>query len=229
MEKRTYGAPRLVDWVAQIKAGAATVRVHFTGGALTSYGVTPAEYTTASPFIQKVIEQSRYYKEGRIILLRKTEIDEPSKPTKVKKVKPQQPRQQVPEEADSTHEAPATPQPTEALVPKKQEETRSSVEAGTETIVNHTTDENPDEDEQQSETVTDVAEATDGLTKVEVSCLQDAQAYLQEQFNIASYKVRSYDAAQRAASEHGVVFVGAKFDTLKGGDEAEGKTTEAEE
>lgn len=58
MEKITYGAPRLVDWVAQIKAGAATVRVHFTGGALTSYGVTPAEYTTANPFIQKVIEQS---------------------------------------------------------------------------------------------------------------------------------------------------------------------------
>jgi len=55
MEKITYGAPRLVDWVAQIKAGAATVRVHFTGGALTSYGVTPAEYTTANPFIQKVI------------------------------------------------------------------------------------------------------------------------------------------------------------------------------
>ena len=45
MKKITYGAPNLVDWVAQIKAGAATVRVHFTGGALTSYGVTPAEYS----------------------------------------------------------------------------------------------------------------------------------------------------------------------------------------
>ena len=74
MEKITYGAPRLVDWVAQIKAGAATVRVHFTGGALTSYGVTPAEYTTANPFIQKVIEQSTYFKEGRIILLRRTNL-----------------------------------------------------------------------------------------------------------------------------------------------------------
>lgn len=53
MEKITYGAPRLVDWVAQIKTGAATVRVHFAGGALTSYGVTPAEYTTSNPFIQR--------------------------------------------------------------------------------------------------------------------------------------------------------------------------------
>lgn len=223
MEKRTYGAPRLVDWVAQIKAGAATVRVHFTGGALTSYGVTPAEYTTDSPFIQKVIEQSKYYKEGRIILLRKTEIAEPAKPTKTKKVKPQQPRQQVPEEPGSTHAAPATPQPTETPVPKEQEETHSPAEAGTETV------ENPTNDEQQAEQVSDDTETADGLSKVEVSCLQDAQAYLQEQFNIASYKVRSYDAAQRAASEHGVVFVGAKFDTLKGGDEVEGETTEAEE
>ena len=65
MEKITYGAPRLVDWVAQIKVGAASVRVHFTGGALTSYGVTPAEFTTSNPFIQKVIENSSYFKEDR--------------------------------------------------------------------------------------------------------------------------------------------------------------------
>ena len=64
-------------------------------------------------------------------------------------------------------------------------------------------------------------EAADGLTIVEASCLQDAQAYLQEHFNISSYKVRSYDAAQKAASEHGVKFVGAKFDTLNSGEEAE--------
>lgn len=55
-----------------------------------------------------------------------------------------------------------------------------------------------------------------GLTQVEVSCLQDAQAYLQEHFNISSYKVRTYEAAQQTASEHGVQFVGAKFDTLNG-------------
>ena len=52
MEKITYGAPRLIDWVAQIKVGAATVRVHFTGGALTSYGVTHAEFSTSDPFLQ---------------------------------------------------------------------------------------------------------------------------------------------------------------------------------
>lgn len=80
MEKITYGTPRLVDWVAQIKAGGATVRIHFTGGALTQYGVTPAEYTTENPFMQKVIENSSFFKEGRIIVVRRTEIREKPKP-----------------------------------------------------------------------------------------------------------------------------------------------------
>lgn len=220
MKKITYGAPRLLDWVAQIKAGAATVKVHFTGGALTSYGVTPAEYTTDNPFIQKVIEQSRYYKEGRIILLRKTEIAEPAKPTKTKKVKPQQQHQQAPEEPGSTHQAPATPQPIETPAPKEQEETQSPADTCTETVENST------EDEQQAEKVTDDTETADGLNKVEVSCLQDAQAYLQEHFNIASYKVRSYDTAQQAAIEHGIQFVGAKFSAISDNEDANNEVAE---
>ncbi len=58
------------------------------------------------------------------------------------------------------------------------------------------------------------AEAVGTEPKIEVNCLQDAQAYLQEKFGISSYKVRTCEAAQRAASEHGVRFTGAKFDAL---------------
>lgn len=202
MEKITYGAPRLVDWVAQIKVGAATVRVHFIGGALTAYGVTPAEYTTDNPFIQKVIEQSSYFKEGRIITLRKATLPETSKTAKVQKTKQQKPTQEQPK-------APAVPDISVAPAPVETSEV---------------TDEPKDE-----ETTKAVDEAVDGLTKVEASCLQDAQAYLQENFNIASYKVRSYEAAQRAASEHGVQFVGAKFDTMNIGEQSEDETEEAEE
>lgn len=221
MEKITYGAPRLVDWVAQIKAGAATVKVHFTGGAMTSYGVTPAEYTTANLFIQKVIEQSKYFKEGRIIKLRSTTvIPEPAKPTNVKNVKPQQVCQQIPEEPGSIHGAPATPKPTETPAPKEQEETQSPADTCTETVENST------EDEQQAEKVTDDTEAADGLNKVEVSCLQDAQAYLQEHFNIASYKVRSYETAQQAAIEHGIQFVGAKFSAISDNKDANNEVAE---
>lgn len=209
MEKITYGAPRLVDWVAQIKAGAATVRVHFTGGALTSYGVTPAEYTTANPFIQKVIEQSTYFKEGRIILLRRTALPDVAKP-KAPAPKPQ-----------TVAPTPEAPAPAPAEVEAKVEEAKSLAPAPV------------PEAEQSAEEATASAEevandeAADGFTIVEASCLQDAQAYLQEQFNISSYKVRSYDAAQKAASEHGVKFVGAaKFDALNGGESTESESVE---
>lgn len=172
MEKITYGAPRLVDWVAQIKVGAASVRVHFTGGALTSYGVTPAEFTTSNPFIQKVIENSSYFKEGRIIIQRRATIEEPKKP--------------APKAEEPVAETPApTPAPVEA------------------------------EPEPVAEAQTEEAEAN-GITKVPVTCLPDAHAYLQENFNISSYKVRSCEIAQKIAAEHGIQFTGGKFDTLNG-------------
>lgn len=174
MEKITYGAPRLVDWVAQIKVGAASVRVHFTGGALTSYGVTPAEFTTSNPFIQKVIENSSYFKEGRIIIQRRATIEEPKKPAPKAKPKAQPAPQPAP-----------TPAPVEA------------------------------EPEPVAEAQTEEAEAN-GITKVPVTCLPDAHAYLQENFNISSYKVRSCEIAQKIAAEHGIQFTGGKFDTLNG-------------
>ena len=199
MEKITYGAPRLVDWVAQIKAGAATVRVHFTGGALTSYGVTPAEYTTSNPFIQKVIENSSYFKEGRIILQRRTTVEEPKKPAPKPKAQP-------------------APQPAPAPQPKVEEpvaETPAPAPVPVEAEVQQATEPEPSTEEQADET------ETSGLTKVEVTCLPDAQAYLQENFNISSYKVRNCETAQLIAAEHGIQFTGAKFETLNAINKAE--------
>jgi len=193
MKKKTYGAPRYMDWVAQIKAGAATVRVHFTGGALTVYGVTPAEYTTTSPFIQKVIEQSQYFKEGRITLIKTVELPDPqgSKPKKAA----------MPKAQPTAPTAPVEPDQAESVAP------------GNESM-------------QTSGGVAEAAGGIGDLTKVEASCLQDAQAYLQEHFNISSYKVRSYEAAQRAAAEHGVQFIGAKFKPI---DDSGNVTDEATE
>lgn len=184
MEKITYGAPRLVDWVAQIKSGSATVRVHFSGGALTAYGVTPAEYTTSDPFIQKVIERSSYFKEGRIILLRRTGKPDKPKTPNLKKKKAQ------PEPEPAADLAAPLPETPTAVI----EEAEYVAEA----------------------TVPYEEEAGDCMREVEASCLQDAQAYLQEHFNIPSYKVRTYEAARQVASEHGIRFTGAKFDTING-------------
>lgn len=198
MEKITYGAPRLVDWVAQIKVGAASVRVHFTGGALTSYGVTPAEFTTSNPFIQKVIENSSYFKEGRIIIQRRATIEEPKKPAPKAKPKAQPAPQPAPAPAPQPKaEEPVaeTPAPTPAPVEAEPQETA--------------------EPEPAAEAQAGEAEPN-GITKVPVTCLPDAQAYLQENFNISSYKVRSCEIAQKIAAEHGIQFTGGKFDTLNG-------------
>lgn len=174
MEKITYGAPRLVDWVAQIKAGSATIMVHFTGGALTAYGVTPAEYTTTNQFIQRVIENSKYFKEGRIVKLRSTKIQESQK-------------------AKDNTKAEDT---ASVRVASLQQKEASNAKVRVREI--------------------DKGEDANGsiFTSVEVSCLPDAQAYLQENFNISSYKIRSCEAAQQAAFEHGVKFTGGKFDTI---------------
>lgn len=194
MEKITYGAPRLVDWVAQIKVGAASVRVHFTGGALTSYGVTPAEFTTSNPFIQKVIENSSYFKEGRIIVQRRAKIEEPQKPAPKAKPKAQPAPQPAPAPQPKAEEPVAeAPAPTPASVEAEAQETA--------------------EPEPAAEAQAEEAE-TNGITKVPVTCLPDAQAYLQENFNISSYKVRSCEIAQKIAAEHGIQFTGGKFDTL---------------
>lgn len=187
MEKITYGAPRYMDWVAQLKVGAATVRIHFTGGALTAYGVTPAEYTTTNPVIQRVIEQSQYYKEGRIVKLRSTTVTEPKGAGRPKKATPK----------------PQTPAHTPAV---------EQTEAVEQTPV-FTENEPP----RPTEVETPAEETpTEGLKEVEVSCLQDAQDYLQQNFGISSYKVRSKAAAQRAAAEHGVMFTGAGFTPAEG-------------
>lgn len=73
METKTYGVMGYTDIMLEIPAGRfGSAHVHFTGGTMTAYGVTPAEYTTSDRLRQVLIENSPQYKEGRIKLLRAT-------------------------------------------------------------------------------------------------------------------------------------------------------------
>ena len=74
MTRKTYGVSGLMEWQAVIRCGRATVNVLFTGGSVTGYGVSPAEYTTENPVVQAIIEGSEYYKSGRIRLLRQSGV-----------------------------------------------------------------------------------------------------------------------------------------------------------
>lgn len=73
MKIKTYGVTGLMEWQPIIYAGKATFKPHFTGGAMSSYGVTPAKYTTSNSVFQHIIENSTYFKNGRIELLYETD------------------------------------------------------------------------------------------------------------------------------------------------------------
>lgn len=68
--KKTYGVYNIVEWMAIIKAGKASVRVLFSGGAMTTQGVTPAMFTTTDPVVQLAIEHSEPFRNGKIKLIK---------------------------------------------------------------------------------------------------------------------------------------------------------------
>mgnify|MGYP001002537665 FL=1 len=80
MIRKTYGVSGLMDWTTQIKAGKGSVSVHFTGGALTAYGVTPAKFSTSNPFFQNAIENSEQFQSGRIELIGEMEVADEDRP-----------------------------------------------------------------------------------------------------------------------------------------------------
>ena len=61
-----YEVSGLTEWAALIRIGKARIRVNFTGGTITGFGSTPARYCTCSPGIAAIIEQSEYFKTGKI-------------------------------------------------------------------------------------------------------------------------------------------------------------------
>lgn len=71
--KATYGVSGMMEWVALIPAGHNIVRVRFSGGSLSGYGMTPATFTTINPVVMRMIEESSYFRSGKIRLIMKEE------------------------------------------------------------------------------------------------------------------------------------------------------------
>ena len=69
--KATYGVSGMMEWIALIPVGRNIVRVRFSGGSLSGYGVTPATFTTTNAVVMKMIEDSSYYRRGKIRLISK--------------------------------------------------------------------------------------------------------------------------------------------------------------
>lgn len=210
-KRKTYGVSGYMEWVALIECGKATVKVHFSGGSLTGYGVTPAEFTTQNPMTQAIIENSKEFKSGKIFLLR--EIEGTGKFKEF--VRGQHANEGnhlggqaatasaiagTALDADGTSKTPKV-EPTDANEPIgdliNDEDTESA-------------DGENSTDASEAETVED-SEATvtaDGKAIIDVTDLDDARDYLCENFGIARSSLRSNVSVPRAAEEHNIVFRG---------------------
>ncbi len=201
MIRKTYGVSGLMDWTTQIKAGKGSVSVHFTGGALTAYGVTPAKYSTSNPFFQSVIENSKQFKSGRIELLGTMEVPDDAA-TKARKARM---AAKAAEKPAKDEQSPVTETPVPETPAPVAEETVTPTTPAEETPA----EEVQPTGETQDETLQGDGEDADG-GKIKVADKNEAIEYLKEHFaekNYTATSLRTKTAFEAACKECGVEFV----------------------
>lgn len=217
MKLKTYGITNLLDWKAQISAGKAKVIVHFTGGAITAYGVTPAEYSTSNAFFQHVIEGSDYFKSGRIKLLREAEIED-DEVTKARKE-----RKAIAEQQKAAAVNTPAVQKEETEEETENESDEEGKDEAVHTVENENTDvdaEN-DGDDQPAPAAEETAPASDnepaqadgtvtteGKTIVNATCKEDVIEYLKNNYNYTATSLRTKEKLAQAVAEHNLEIVG---------------------
>ena len=229
-KKKTYGVQGYMEWQALIRCGKATVTVHFSGGSLTGYGVTPAEFTTENPMTQAIIENSDHFKNGKIFLMREVEGTGKFKEF----VKGQHANEgnhkggqaatasAIYDTSLNPNGAPKTDTPA-ADATGTVAETDTPAADATGTVAETDTpaadatgtvddaDENPSDEGEGVEGGIDPADGTvtaDGKRIVEVTDIDDARDYLVDEYGIARSSLRSNVSVYRAAEEHNIVFKG---------------------
>lgn len=191
-----------MEWQALIRCGKATVTVHFSGGSLTGYGVTPAEFTTENPMTQAIIENSDYFKKGKIFLMREVEGT-----GKFKEFVKGQHANEGNHKGGQAATANAIAET--ALNPNGAPKTETPEADASGTVADE--DENPSDDGDGVEAGIDPADGTvteDGKRIVEVTDIDDARDFLVDEFQIARSTLRSNVSVFRAAEEHNIVFKG---------------------
>ena len=105
---KTYGIYGLLEWHGTVQCGGITMKLSFTNGSTTAYGVSPATFTTKDEATQFVIENSDKFKSGKIKLINRREfVGAPDK-----KVVPVVPKVTTPEPPVTNPEPPVTnPEP----------------------------------------------------------------------------------------------------------------------
>lgn len=200
-----------MEWVALIECGKATVKVHFSGGSLTGYGVTPAEFTTQNPMTQAIIENSKEFKSGKIFLLR--EIEGTGKFKEFVRGQHANEGNHLGGQAATASAIAGTALDADGTSKAPTAASVDDEEPMSDPINDEETEPADDEestDDTEAETVVD-SEATvtaDGKAIIDVTDIDDARDYLCENFGIARSSLRSNVSVPRAAEEHNIVFRG---------------------
>lgn len=200
-----------MEWIALIECGKATVKVHFSGGSLTGYGVTPAEFTTQNPMTQAIIENSKDFKSGKIFLLR--EIEGTGKFKEFVRGQHANEGNHLGGQAATASAIAGTALDADGTSKTPAAASADDEEPMSDPINNEETEPADNEestDDTEAETVED-SEATvtaDGKAIIDVTDLDDARDYLCENFGIARSNLRSNVSVPRAAEEHNIVFRG---------------------
>lgn len=200
-----------MEWVALIECGKATVKVHFSGGSLTGYGVTPAEFTTQNPMTQAIIENSKEFKSGKIFILR--EIEGTGKFKEFVRGQHANEGNHLGGQAATASAIAGTALDADGTSKTPAAASADDEEPMSDPINDEETEPADDEestDDTEAETVED-SEATvtaDGKAIIDVTDIDDARDYLCENFGIARSSLRSNISVPRAAEEHNIVFRG---------------------
>ena len=195
MKVKTYGIYSLTEWHGKVKAGTIEVNLSFVGGTASPSGSQPAYMVTKDPITQFVIENSKEFKDGFIVLVMCEEIGGNHRRMAVPKPVVEQPK---------TDDAPTTQQ-------QGTEEPKTETPAADATGTVDDADENPSDEGEGVEGGIDPADGTvtaDGKRIVEVTDIDDARDYLVDEYGIARSSLRSNVSVYRASEEHNIVFKG---------------------
>lgn len=73
---KTYGINGLLEWHGTLQSHGIKMKVDFTNGSVTAYGVAPATFTTKDELTQHIIENSEMFKKGRIKVIKSVMLPE---------------------------------------------------------------------------------------------------------------------------------------------------------
>lgn len=182
MKVKTYGVPGLTEWHGKLKAGSIEVSASFVGGTASPSGAQPAYFMTKDPIVQFVIEHSKEYKSGFIILVMSQDVAG------------EHPRMAVPKPAPVPETpAPVVKEPVTPTTPAEETPAEEVQPTG----------------ETQDETLQGDGEDADG-GKIKVADKNEAIEYLKEHFaekNYTATSLRTKTAFEAACKECGVEFV----------------------